>query len=340
MKSTGIFDIQSNLHEMIPPLDLRSCLVSVRGETIYEHYRNPEIPGQIAKINSCTKSILSSLICIAMDHGWLSGPQTEISAFFPTLLDDPDPRKARITLEHLLTMTAGFDWDEFGGQNSFPRMTRTERWVDFALEQRLSHAPGTYMEYNSGVSQMLSAILMQATNMPVARFAERFLFGPLDIETVEWESDPQGVHTGGFGLKMRPGDLLKFGQLFLQQGMWNGEQIISTELVHRSTQPFIDVTPPNRGRYGWHWWVDAHPGEAKAAAEQLSGTKHSTGAEAADAASLDYYYARGFGGQYVYVVPALELVTVLTNDKRKRDKPPLDVFPRLIAPMLYGASNI
>lgn len=318
--------LSSKLDHIIPPLDLRSCLVSVSGEILYEHYRNQEAATDIAKINSCTKSVLSALICIAMDKGLLPEASTPISTFFPQLTSDPDPRKPAITLEQLLTMTAGFNWDEFGGQNSFPRMTRTDHWVDFALEQRLSHVPGTYMEYNSGVSQILSAILMQNAGMNVAEFAEHYLFGPLGIKDYEWESDPQGVHTGGFGLKMLPVDLLKFGQLFLQQGMWEGESLISSDLVSRSTQPFITVTPPNHGSYAWHWWVDVYPNE-KSAAEDIAAVD--------DKPNLHYYYARGFGGQYVYIVPELELVTVLTNDKRKKEKPPLDVFPRLIAPELW-----
>ncbi|OPG96017.1 serine hydrolase [Chryseobacterium mucoviscidosis] len=318
--------IPSMLQQTIPQLDLRSCLVSIRGEIIYEHYRNQEAATHIAKVNSCTKSVLSALICIAMDHGWLpEASTTPISTFFPQLGSDPDPRKPEITLEQLLTMTAGFNWDEFGGQNSFPRMTRTDHWVNFALEQRLSHVPGTYMEYNSGVSQILSAILMQSTGMSVAEFAERYLFGPLGIQEYEWECDPQGVHTGGFGLKMLPRDLLKFGQLFMQQGMWNDQSLISNDLVSRSTKPAITVTPPNHGSYAWHWWVDAYTRETSEAKAGIT-EKHTP--------ILHYFYARGFGGQFVYIVPALELVAVLTNDKRKKEKPPLDVFPRLIAPQL------
>ncbi|WP_228469447.1 serine hydrolase domain-containing protein [Paenibacillus sp. JNUCC31] len=315
------------LHHIIPPLDLRSCLVSVRGELIYEHYRNQEAATHIAKINSCTKSVLSALICMAMDQGMLPEAGTPISTFFPQLESDPDPRKAEITLEQLLTMTAGFNWDEFGGQNSFPRMTRTDHWVNFALEQRLSHVPGTHMEYNSGVSQILSAILMQSTDMSVAEFAERYLFGPLEIQEYQWESDPQGVHTGGFGLKMLPKDLLKFGQLFLQQGMWNGQSLISKDLVSRSTKPAITVTPPNHGSYAWHLWVDVYSDETTSLSDASISSEQNL-------PPLDYYYARGFGGQFVYIVPALELVAVLTNDKRKKEKPPLDVFPKRIAPQL------
>ncbi|MGQ8873015.1 serine hydrolase domain-containing protein [Paenibacillus sp. TSA_86.1] len=321
--------LHHTLQHIIPPLDLRSCLVSVRGEIVYKHYRDAQAETHIAKINSCTKSFISALICIAMDQGLLPEADTPLSAFFPQLTSDPDPRKPAITLEQLLTMTAGFNWDEFGGQNSFPRMTRTDHWVNFALEQRLRHEPGTHMEYNSGVSQILSSILVQHVGISVASYAERYLFGPLGIHDYEWEQDPQGVHTGGFGLRLLPTDLLKFGQLYLQEGKWEGKQLISSQLVKRSTQPFITVPPPNHGSYGWHWWVDQYAGQ------DLDEKSASQKKVSENLKPLHYYYARGFGGQYVYVVPELELVTVLTNDKRKKEKPPIDVFPRLIVPELW-----
>lgn len=334
----NLSSIHDMLHSIIPTLDLRSCLVSVKEELIYQHYRNEEAQTRKAKVNSCTKSVLSALICIAMDQGKIPDASTPLSFFLPEVQTDADARKPQITLEQLLTMTAGFNWDEFGGQNSFPRMTRTDHWVHFALEQTLSHAPGTHMEYNSGVSQILSAILMQQTGMSVNTFAERYLFEPLGITDYEWESDPQGVHTGGFGLKMLPADLLKFGQLFLQKGQWNGEALITQNLVERSTTPAIAVTPPNHGYYAWHWWVDTCSAESSPFIEDEHPTDipSTTTMAASDLVlpSFNYYYARGFGGQFVYIVPALELVVVLTNDKRKKEKPPLDVFPRLVAPQL------
>lgn len=334
--------LHHTLEHLIPPLDLRSCLVSVRGEIVYKHYRNSEAETHIAKINSCTKSFISALICTAMDQELLPAANTPISTFFPQLTSDPDPRKPAITLEQLLTMTAGFNWDEFGGQNSFPRMTRTDHWVNFALEQPLRHEPGTHMEYNSGVSQMLSAILMQHTGITTAAYAERYLFGPLAIDNYEWEHDPQGVHTGGFGLRLLPADLLKFGQLYLQEGKWEGKQLISSQLVKRSTHPFITVSPPNHGCYGWHWWVDRYVPQDETRSVNLDLTHNPVSCQTAPEVRhpLHYFYARGFGGQYVYVVPELELVTVLTNDKRKKEKPPIDVFPRLIAPELWQLTRL
>ncbi|AIQ48014.1 beta-lactamase [Paenibacillus sp. FSL R7-0273] len=308
----------SQLTAAVAPYPLRSCLINRQGRLAFEHYRETSTAGELAKINSCTKSVLSALFCIAMEKGLLPDPNTLLAEFYPRIRQDRDPRKAEITLEQLLSMTAGFNWTEFGGQNSFPRMTRSENWIDFVLEQRLSHNPGEHMEYNSGVSQLLAAILVQGTGMPVARFAEEELFGPLGIEQYEWEQDPQGIHTGGFGLRLRPAHLLNFGQLFLQQGEWEQRQLITPGLLSRSTQTVIQADSPRRGGYAWHWWTDSY-----ARLHQ----------ESPDAA-FRYYYARGYGGQFVYVIPELETVVVLTQDHRGKQKPPVDMFRESIAPLL------
>lgn len=123
-------------------------------------------------------------------------------------------------------MTGGFNWTEFGGQNSFPAMTKTADWIKYVLAQPLAHTPGTVMTYNSGSSQLLSAILRDCSGQAVAEFAEDQLFQPLGIQSYHWESDPQGIHTGGFGLHLKPEDMLKFGLLYLQEGRWKNQQIL------------------------------------------------------------------------------------------------------------------
>lgn len=308
----------SKLSAALAPYQLRSCLISSEGRLVFEHYRETGTAGELAKINSCTKSILSALVCIAMQKGLLPQPETLLAEFYPRLRQDRDPRKAAITLEHLLTMSAGFNWTEFGGQNSFPRMTRSENWIDFVLEQPLSHNPGEHMEYNSGVSQLLAALLAEGTGLPVARFAESELFGPLGFEQYEWEQDPQGIHTGGFGLRLRPVHLLRFGQLYLQRGQWESRQLIAPELVDRSTQTAILAEAPRRGGYAWHWWTDSYTHSGDAAAET----------------ELQYYYARGYGGQFIYVLPKQETVVFLTQDHRGKQKRAADVFRESVLPIL------
>lgn len=314
--------VMDNLVIDLTELKVRSCLISYQDTLLLEHYREPQLKQEIAKINSCTKSIVSALVCIAMDKGLLPPPETPIVSFFPQLQLDSDPQKREITIEHLLTMSAGFRWQEFKGINSFPNMIKTPNWIDYTLSQPLAHLPGTYMEYNSGCSQLLSGLVAQAAGCSTADFAEQYLFGPLRITEYEWEYDPQGIHTGGFGLKLKPEDMLKFGQLFLNLGVWNDEQLISTDMVKRATAPFIETNAPRRGQYGWHWWVDSYVPEVDKGENQGASL------------SLDYYYALGFGGQNIFVIPSLDLVVVITRDQTKRGKPPVDIFRQYIAPRI------
>lgn len=309
------------LHE-IEPYDLSSCIIHFNGEIIYHYEKLAGASSKLMPINSCTKSILSTLICIAMDQQLVPPPSTLITQFFPQLLQDHDERKQIITLEHLLTLTAGFKWNEFGGINSFPKMTRSSDWLKFVLEQPMSDDPGSKMVYNSGVSQLLAAILVQATGTSIVRYAELNLFGPLRINHYDWKSDPQGIHTGGYGLQLCANDMLKFGLLFLQRGVWNNEVLISEDMIHRSTEPAIAVMSPERGFYGWHWWADSVAVKGIAASSNNN--------------DLHYYYARGFGGQFIIVVPTLKSVIVLTRKQRKKGLSPLDLFRLYIAPLLIA----
>lgn len=289
-----------------------------QGMTVLEHYREPQIALELSKINSCTKSVLAALVSIAIDKQILPHPDTPISQFFPSLLEDKDTRKKDITIGHLLTMTAGFNWTEFGGQNSFPTMTRTANWVQFVLSQPLAHTPGNEMTYNSGCSQLLSAILCSASGQTVAEFTEEQLFQPLGIGRYKWDTDPQGIHTGGFGLYLKPEDMLKLGVLYLQQGLWEDRQIIRPETVQQSTRPYVAAKLPQKGFYGWHWWVSTF----NAGTEQQR-------------KEIPYHFALGFGGQHIIVVPAYELVAVITADKYKKGSP-ANVFGRYIVPALLG----
>jgi len=314
--------MEDALTAAIAPFDPSSCLIFAKDRLLFEYYRDESAARDKAKIYSCTKSVLSALLCIAFDRGLLPGPETPAETFFPALARAADERKRRITLRHLLTMTAGFEWTEFGGLNSFPRMTRSPDWVGFVLALPLSDEPGVRMEYNSGVSQLLSAVLAQAAGMPTARFAEQHLFGPLGIEDYYWERDPQGIHTGGFGLRLLPQDMLKFGRLLLQKGTWNGRRLLSAEMIAASTRTAVRSGPPRPGGYGWHWWTGV---QAVA-----------PGAEAAPAPALEYFYARGYGGQFIYVVPALEAVVVLTRDRWRKGSRQPDVFGERLLPVLAG----
>ncbi|WP_152396703.1 serine hydrolase domain-containing protein [Paenibacillus guangzhouensis] len=309
------FDLDA-IERSITTHALRSCILARGEQILFEYYREPESADALSKVNSCTKSVLSALVGIAIDQGILPGTDAKIHTFFPQLAHDADQRKRDITIEHLLDMTAGFEWMEFGGLNSFPRMTKTANWIDFTLTLPLADPPGTRMIYNSGCSQLLAAMVMQAAGQSVEDFAQQHLFHPLGIETWQWEVDPQGIHTGGFGLYLKPRDMLKFGQLYLHRGRHQGKQLLSDAWIEQSTLPRVQVSKPREGMYGWHWWVSSFTTEQE------------------PSIGVPYYFALGFGGQYIIVVPSHDLVAVLTNDRHKKRKPPIDVFLQYIASTL------
>jgi len=310
----------TTLYSNMTAFDLSSCIIHHGGETIFHYEKFADASSMLVPVNSCTKSVMSSLYCIAMGQGILPEKDVFITEFFPQLKLDSDDRKQRITLEHLLTLTAGFKWNEFGGLNSFPAMTRTSHWMDYVLNQPMSDEPGTKMNYNSGVSQMLATIFVQATGFSLAQFAERHLFEPLGILHYEWKVDPQGVHTGGYGLELSAYDMLSFGLLYLHQGLWNKQQLIIPAILEHSIQPYIAATPPERGYYAWHWWSDS--------VEIPSNDSKPT--------LLQFFYARGFGGQFIIVVPTLDAVIVLTRKQRKKGVSPLELFRQILAPMLVS----
>ena len=306
----------SILQANIEPLDLRSCLISINGQLIFQHYRDRHIAAEVAKINSCTKSVLSALLCIAMDKQLIPEPSTLASVLFPRACS-----RWRFTQRnHYAGASAddvcGLQLDGVWRPELLPRMIRTSDWLRFTLEQPLSDEPGTRMEYNSGVSQLALLYPRSSQWNTVAQFAQRELFEPLGIKDYEWETDPQGIHTGGFGLRLIPSDMLKLGQLYLQQGQWKSQELIRPDLVERTVFPAFSAGAPRRGKYGWHWWADSFYADE----EQTS--------------SIDYFYALGFGGQQIIVIPRLEVVTVITNDKLKKGKPPADVFTSFIIPLL------
>lgn len=227
-----------------------SCLIYQNGKNIFEYYKNRKTTLKLAKVNSVTKSFISILVGIAIDRGDITSVHVPIHHYFPNM----DSEKQSITIEHLLTMTPGIQWGEFGdwGGRPFP-MINSKDWVKFVLEKPVEYPPGEEMAYNSGCSHLLSAIIQQATNMKVTDFAEKFFFKPLGIKEYRWYEDAKGIVIGGFGLCLKPEDLLKVGVLMLNNGTWNGQNVVSKEWVIQSTLPRYK-TYNEIGAYGYHWW--------------------------------------------------------------------------------------
>ncbi|PFR25049.1 6-aminohexanoate hydrolase [Bacillus cereus] len=280
---------------------VKAFLVYQHGELTTKYYKTPECAHTLYKINSITKSIVSMLIGIAIDKGYISDIHTSIASWIPNVPEE----KKELTLYHLLTMTTGEEWKEFGNGVVFPNdFVESEDWIKYILQKPLIEEMGTKMNYNSGSSHLLSYILQVATGKTTEQFAREHLFHPLHITEYEWQQDPQGIYVGGFGMKMKAKDLLKIGLLCLQNGYWNGERIISSRWIEESSEAHF-MTYEHVGAYGYHWWVVDH-----------------------ERFHIPYciYFAMGYGGQYIIIVPKLELVAVISSQMPKRGLVPLKLF--------------
>jgi len=243
-------------------------------------------------IHSCTKSIVSALIGIAIEQGYIDGVQTPVLDFFPgRSAENIDENKKSMTLDDLLTMSSGLNCRDsylyrWSGLNE---MRASSDWVKHMLDLPMAEAPGTRFEYCNGASFLLSAILTETTGMSAHEFADKYLFGPLGITDVIWPINPQGINIGWGELRMRPQDLAKIGYLYLRGGEWDGEQIIPSSWVEESTQKHISGTLEDG--YGYQWWVD----------------------------DSGIFMAVGYAGQFIFVVPEEELVVVFNSDLDDRD---------------------
>lgn len=281
---------------------ITSVLVVRSGYLVYEEYFRGVGKSDLVSIYSCTKSIASALVGIAIDEGKIGGVDDKLFDYlegytlYPHGAMDSTDRES-ITLEHLLTMTAGFDWEEWDvpyGQteNSYTEMVQTDDYVQFVLDRNVFHTPGTHFEYNTGLSGLMAVVLENSTGERADDYARSKLFGHIGIDTCIWRITPTGVPMTGSGVKLRPRDMAKFGWLYSQHGIWDGDTIVPPEWVETSCQRHVSLSA-NQG-YGYQWWVAAMSDD--------------------DGSVFDTPYALGWGGQHILVPPVYDIVIVVTAD--------------------------
>lgn len=291
--------------------DINSLLVLRHDYLVLEHYFSPLYHGKDYRypVRSVTKSVASALVGIARGQGRMPGLQTGLLDLFPQYsnIGNLDARKRAVTLDQLLSMTAGFEWDEASpGAMSDARMSASPDWIKHVLDLPMSDAPGERLVYNSGCSMLLSDILRRATGMPVDEFAAEYLFEPIGIENWRWSLGRNHVINTSTGLSMTRRDMARFGVLYLNNGRWRGRQVVPGTWVELSTGVKVlgtggDFYYPYA--YAYQWW-------------RLQGVEPT----AAMLDVNDVYTALGLGGQYIFVVPHLDMVVVSTAENYGADE--------------------
>ncbi len=256
----------------------------------HPYYRNA---GRIHSLQSVTKTVTSVVIGVAVTRGDFPSIDTPVLRFFDTTkVQNIDARKRRMTIRHLLTMTAGLDWDESlpytDPANTAVQLEASPDWVTFTIDRPMAEEPGTRFNYSSGVSGLLAYIFHQATGQDIEEYAARHLFEPLDIREWFWKRSPTGLIDTEGGLYLAPRDLAKIWQMFLQNGRWTGREIVSPGWVKESVRPAVAVGQTSI-RYGLKWWLPPY---------------------SADTTKLAWA-GSGFGGQLPVAIPEYDLVIVV-----------------------------
>ena len=264
---------------------VKSFMLQRDGELLIEAHRMGMQADRTTNVKSVSKSIISLLVGIAIEQGHLSGVQQPIGEFFPDYFERrPDPAKAAITIQDLLTMRAGLESTSI---YNYGRWVASDNWIEYALDRPLVEAPGGEMIYSTGSSHLLSVILTRATGMSTRAFAERYLFGPLGIQVRGWDRDPQGYYLGGNNMALSPAALLRLGTMVMNQGVYNGKQIVPRAWIAESMQIYTR-SHFNPYDYGYGWWQ-----------RELNG--------------YTVQFAWGNGGQYILMIPELQTVIAIAS---------------------------
>ncbi|HHX59677.1 MAG TPA: serine hydrolase [Epulopiscium sp.] len=270
-------------------IELHTFMILRNGSVIAEAYRQPYSPEYRRLLHSLSKSFTSTAIGIAIDEGILA-IDDKVALFFPNELPEKqDEKLLEMTVFNLLTMTTGHKEDTLGALISSGERT----WIEAFLACPLDYKPGTQFVYNSGATFMLSAIIQKITGLTLFEYLQPRVFEPLGIQGAQWDQSPCGVNTGGWGLMVKPEDIAKFGQMYLQEGVFSGKRIVSKKWVQQASSKSVSndtgVNPDiewNQG-YGFQFWMCRH----------------------------DAYRADGAFGQYCVVMPKQNMVFVATCEE-------------------------
>jgi len=267
-------------------LGVDSAMVVKDGYVVLDEYFGAYEEDELHIIYSCTKSVVSTLIGVAIDEGLIEGTDALLLDLFPDVQpENLDEWKRSITLRDMLMMSAGFDardsWlYEWEGLDE---MHEADDAVQYVLDLPMAFEPGSRFEYTNGVSHLLSCLITEKAGVSAAEYAEEHLFNRLGITEYRWTADNRGRSWGYNSLYLTPHSMAKIGHLFLNEGKWDGTQVVPREWVEEATRHRIDANL--RDGYGYQWWVDDD----------------------------GYYLALGYKGQFIFVIPDHDVVAVFTS---------------------------
>ena len=297
MNSTVLDDMMQFIEDSDAPI--RGLVITRNGYIVKESYWAYYTENTTHQIFSATKSFTGTLIGIALKEGFLDNVSQRVLDFFPEMtIENMDNRKGNMTIEHVLTMTTGLDWNEWNisyddPSNMYQQMFNSPNPIQFFLNLPTVYDPGTHWVYTTGASHLLSAIITRATHMTTREFAEQYLFEPLNATIGGWNTDPQGINNGGTQLFVTTRTMAKLGLLYLNKGTWAGQEILTEDYVTEASS--FQVSTHLDSDYGYQWWID---------------TEH------------DVFSAQGSEGQYIFVAPEYNIVVAITA---RADEPGEDI---------------
>ncbi|TYL98405.1 serine hydrolase [Bradyrhizobium rifense] len=317
---------------------VHSVVVARHGKLVFEQY----IPGydepwgqpdgqQVFSattkhdLRSASKSVVSLLVGIAIDRKLIAGVDEPVLKFFPDHQALKQAGWDAITLRHLLTMSSGMQWDEARAwtdpKNDEPHLTFEADPIGYVLARPIAAPPDTLWTYNGGGTELLGNILERVSGKPLETFAREALFQSLGITDVEWKAYKNGKIAAASGLRLRPRDAAKIGQLVLDRGQWNGQQIVSADWIAQSTTPRFQAIGffGSTQFYGYQWWMG----------RSLAGNRE-----------IKWVAAFGWGGQRIFIVPELDLVMMTTAAQYGQPKEGLaaiDILSNIVIPSVRDA---
>lgn len=253
--------------------------------------------GDLHSLQSVTKTIASVVIGTAVTRNEFPSIDTPVLRFFDTSsVANIDDRKRRMTVRHLLTMTGGLDWNEnlpyIDPRNNAVAMEASSDWVQYAIDLPMAREPGTSFNYSSGETQLLASVFHAATGMDIEEYAARHLFAPLGIERWFWKRTPTGLVDTEGGLYLEARDLARIWYLFMQDGVWQGRRVVSSDWVRESVTPLVPVgNRPGGAHYGLKWWLYRNPADT----------------------TRFIWSGSGFGGQLPMAFPERDLLVVFNG---------------------------